>query len=223
MTLIIGDIHGCYDELQALLDKSGIGDDEDIIALGDLFDKGSQPLEVLDFFTTHPSAYSIRGNQDHKHLLAQANNKPPALEQLITRWQLNERYTAAVNYIESLPLYMELDDAILVHGYYDPTSPLHEQREDVLLGLEKGRKYLKKQLDDVWFMMVNQEKPLIVGHKDYSMVQKPFIIEGRFYAIDTQCVVGGTLTGIHLPQWELISVPTKQNYWASISKPYGTH
>jgi serine/threonine protein phosphatase 1 len=48
MTLIIGDIHGCYNELQDLLDKSGIGDDEPIIALGDLFDRGPYPLQVFE-------------------------------------------------------------------------------------------------------------------------------------------------------------------------------
>ena len=35
MTFIIGDIHSCYNEMQALLDKAGIGDDEPIIAQGD--------------------------------------------------------------------------------------------------------------------------------------------------------------------------------------------
>jgi serine/threonine protein phosphatase 1 len=47
MTLIIGDIHRCYDELQALLDKAGIGDDEPIIALGDVMDQGLASPQTL--------------------------------------------------------------------------------------------------------------------------------------------------------------------------------
>ena len=35
-TLVIGDIHGCYVELQALLDKAGVGDDDLILAVGDI-------------------------------------------------------------------------------------------------------------------------------------------------------------------------------------------
>ena len=52
--LIIGDIHGCYDELQQLLDKSGISDDDEIIAIGDLFDRGPKPREVFRFFRDTP-------------------------------------------------------------------------------------------------------------------------------------------------------------------------
>ena len=61
MTFIIGDIHGCYDELQALLDAAGISADEDILAIGDLVDKGEQPAQVLDFFLNHPRARSLMG------------------------------------------------------------------------------------------------------------------------------------------------------------------
>ena len=34
-TLVIGDIHGCYDELQALLDKAGLTEGDDISSIGD--------------------------------------------------------------------------------------------------------------------------------------------------------------------------------------------
>lgn len=39
-TLIIGDIHGCYYELQTLLDKAGLGDGDAIIGIGDRVVRG---------------------------------------------------------------------------------------------------------------------------------------------------------------------------------------
>ena len=42
-TFIIGDIHGCYTELLDLLDKAGVGDDDLVVSVGDLVDRGPEP------------------------------------------------------------------------------------------------------------------------------------------------------------------------------------
>mgnify|MGYP000931711560 CR=1 FL=1 len=49
-TLIIGDIHGCFDELVELCDRAGIGDGDVVVGVGDVVDRGPQPGEVVDFF-----------------------------------------------------------------------------------------------------------------------------------------------------------------------------
>ncbi len=41
--LIVGDIHGCFDELQDLLQAAGLAPDDQIIALGDIVDRGRIP------------------------------------------------------------------------------------------------------------------------------------------------------------------------------------
>jgi len=66
--LLIGDIHGCYDELQALLDLAGLSGDDEIIALGDIVDRGPATPQVLEFFQTQPNARSLMGNHERKHL-----------------------------------------------------------------------------------------------------------------------------------------------------------
>ena len=48
-TLVIGDIHGCYDELQTLLDKAGLSSGDKIVAVGDIVDRGPETPEVLGF------------------------------------------------------------------------------------------------------------------------------------------------------------------------------
>src|SRR5579885_2161290 len=50
MTLVIGDIHACYAELLDLLDAAGVGADEEILAVGDVLDRGPANAAALDFF-----------------------------------------------------------------------------------------------------------------------------------------------------------------------------
>jgi predicted phosphodiesterase len=61
-TLIIGDIHGCYYELQTLLDKAGLGAGDAVIGIGDNVDRGPETPQVVDFFRTTPNAMAIMGN-----------------------------------------------------------------------------------------------------------------------------------------------------------------
>ena len=49
-TLVIGDIHGCYDEFQSLLDKAGLTDEDSIVSVGDCVDRGPDTPAVLKFF-----------------------------------------------------------------------------------------------------------------------------------------------------------------------------
>ncbi len=48
--LVIGDIHGCHDELLALLDLAGLGAGDEIVAVGDLVGRGPATGDVLRFF-----------------------------------------------------------------------------------------------------------------------------------------------------------------------------
>ena len=207
MTLIIGDIHGCYDELQALLDESGIGDDETIIALGDLFDRGPYPEKVFEFFDSHLNALSIRGNHEQHHL----NGMLP-VAQRITRRKFGDNYRNALGYMAMLPLYMKTNNALLVHGMFEPGIKLKKQRRGMLLGFAAQERQLLEKYEVPWYELYDKKKPLIVGHRDYGGQRQPFIIEGRFYAIDTRCVFGGSLTAIKLPEWKIISVPARANY-----------
>jgi serine/threonine protein phosphatase 1 len=56
-TLIIGDIHGCYFELQALLDKAGLGAGDAVTGIGDVVDRGPESPQVVDFSEPHPTPW----------------------------------------------------------------------------------------------------------------------------------------------------------------------
>lgn len=69
-TLVIGDIHGCYFELQALLDKAGLSNGDSIISLGDFVDRGPETPQVLEFFRQTANTRAIMGNHERKHVRA---------------------------------------------------------------------------------------------------------------------------------------------------------
>lgn len=72
-TLLVGDVHGCYDELQALLRQAAFDPAADTLwCTGDLVARGPKSLEVLRFVQSlGDSARVVLGNHD-LHLLAVA-------------------------------------------------------------------------------------------------------------------------------------------------------
>jgi serine/threonine protein phosphatase 1 len=224
-TLVVGDIHGCWDEFQALLDAAALGAGDRIISLGDLVDRGRQSPRVLRFFRDTLNASAIMGNHERKHVRAARGETNAALSQIITRFQFGEDYAAALDYMASLPAYLELPEADLVHGFFEPGVPLARQRDTVIIGTMSGDTYLQETLDRPWYALYDGVKPLIVGHRNYLASPVPLLYPSsaapRVYGLDTGCVYGGALTGLLLPDFRLFSVPSRVNYWEDLQREYG--
>ena len=220
-TLVIGDIHGCYEELQTLLDKAGVADDDRIITVGDMVNRGPDSARALNFFRMTPGAESILGNHEHNHLRAWDGEKIPTLSMLLARWELDDDYEAAIAYMNTLPLFIETPDAIITHGFWEPGVPLEEQRPEVLLGSSAVEMIFWDRYGQPWYELYDGHKPLIVGHRDYSGgAMKPLVDENRVWGIDTRCVYGGSLSGILLPDWRLVSVPAREDHWSAIQQQW---
>ncbi len=63
-TIVVGDIHGCYDELIEMLESVGFGQDDRVVCVGDLVTKGPKSREVLELFMTDPRFRTVIGNHD---------------------------------------------------------------------------------------------------------------------------------------------------------------
>jgi serine/threonine protein phosphatase 1 len=216
-TLVIGDIHGCYAELRALLDAVPLSSDDTIIHLGDLFDRGPEPQQVYEFVKATPNFRGIMGNRDEKHIRAfDKGDASYSGSRYVTRYEQfedDDAYAEAVDYLRTLPLYIDLPDALLIHAYYEPGKPVDEQDPDVLLGHSRGAEIVD---DPEWYASYEGPKPLLFGHREY-----PFIhLEQRVFALDTRCVYGGTLTGLLLPDFTLYSVPARRDHYTAYRREY---
>ncbi|GAB4402264.1 MAG: hypothetical protein OHK003_29550 [Anaerolineales bacterium] len=219
-TVVIGDIHGCYNEFQALLGKAGLSEGDAIVSVGDCVDRGPDTPAVLEFFQKTPNALLIMGNHERKHVRAGRHEVKLAQSQKISRIQFGETYPDALAFMNTLRLYLDVPEALVVHGYFEPGLPLSQQRSTVLCGTMGGDKHLRTAYDRPWYELYDGEKPLLVGHHNYSGTDQPFVYRDRVFGLDTDCVTGKALTGLLLPSFRFVSVPSRANHWAQVRQRY---
>lgn len=65
MIYVISDIHGCYDEYIQLLEKINFNEEDELYILGDVVDRGPEPIKVLQDMMLRPNVYPILGNHDY--------------------------------------------------------------------------------------------------------------------------------------------------------------
>ncbi len=159
-TVLIGDIHGCYDELIELCDRVGLVAEDRLLCLGDVVDRGPQPAEVIGFLRQRPNTLVLMGNHERKHVRGVFS-----FSQEITRLQLGDEYADAVQWMSALPYWHETADFIAAHAALSPAMTLETQREDVLAGTVSGERALEKELNGArWCDRYGGDKPVIVGH-----------------------------------------------------------
>lgn len=64
MRYIVSDIHGCYHSYQMLLEKIHFSEKDELYVLGDVVDRGPEPIKVLQDMMKRPNAIFILGNHD---------------------------------------------------------------------------------------------------------------------------------------------------------------
>src|SRR5262249_2922963 len=148
---------------------------------------------------TSPDALWLMGNHERKHVRSFRGETAAAASQRITRRQVGEdAYPALVGYLDALPRSLELPEAVLVHGFFEPGVPREAQRETVVVGTLSGEAYLGRTYDRPWYELYDGPKPIVVGHRDYLGTGQPFVYRDRVFGIDTGCYRGGALTGLLL-------------------------
>lgn len=221
-TLVVGDIQGCYQEFLELLTLAEVTADDSIVAVGDLVDRGPDSRSPVEFFRNTPNGKTVLGNHERKHIRWFHGEITPAVSMEIARSQFDKQsYLETIKFMKSLPVFIELPEAIVVHAFWEPGLSLLDQKEHVLVGVANAEKYIQDVCRNrPWWELYDGPKPLIVGHHDYSKQGIPLIHENRVYGIDTGCCYGRALTGLILPDFRFMSVPAKRDYWGEIRQKY---
>lgn len=73
MTYVMSDIHGCYDNFIKMLINIKFSDADELYILGDIFDRGPEPLKILNYIMNSKNIYLIKGN--HEELVMEYLNE----------------------------------------------------------------------------------------------------------------------------------------------------
>jgi protein phosphatase len=244
---IIGDVHGCFDELVILLQKLGyeiiaqpdtpdhLGyivrppDGRKVIFVGDLVDRGPNTPEVLRLamrMVNAGIAFCIPGNHDMKLLRALKGRNVQVThglaESLAQLEQESPEFKAqVVEFLDGLVSHYVLDAGRLVVA--------HAGMKEELQGRASG------QVRD--FALYGEttgetdDFGLPIRHNWAEAYRgKAMVVYGhtpvpeaewlnRTINIDTGCVFGGKLTALRYPEKELVSVPALHTYY-QLGKPF---
>jgi hypothetical protein len=216
-TIIVGDVHGCVDELQALLRQCGVVRGDRVALAGDLVAKGPDSRGVVQL-VREIGALAVLGNHDdfcidvwrRRH---QAEARHPR------RWLLDTLDESDWAFLESLPLFLRLGaegeggpEVAVVHAGAVPGIPLEEQERDNLLSLRSlvGGSAPSRRLLMRWPWAAAWRGPehIVFGHDAVRGLQQYPLATG----LDTGCVYGRELTALELPSRRIYKVPARRRY-----------
>jgi serine/threonine protein phosphatase 1 len=222
MRYAIGDIHGCIKTLDKLINMIVNNDkNPSFYSVGDLIDRGPDAQAVIDFFMELKKNYPVqivRGNHEEMMLNALShgsenwffNGADKTLRSFQNFFKINgmdlqnmipQKY---INFIASLPYYIELDDYFIVHAGFNfsAANPFDDTKAMLWTRIEEN---------DFHY---TQGKKIIHGHTPIPFQQIKMNIQNttsNIYNIDSGCVFIkfndlGTLTALNMDTHELIQL-----------------
>jgi len=208
-TIVIGDIHGCFDELTDLLALVKLQSDDRVVGVGDLITKGPKSREVLDLFIDDERFSSVIGNHDRK-LRQRLRGEPVRLtnEQRKTLGELETNRDRYSNFLRSLPYLIDLDSHLVVHAGIRPGVPLEEQMASDLTEIRTMGADPTQRKGVAWYDVYRGPKTILFGHWPKKKPRQAAYAIG----LDTGCVYGKKLTAYVIETREFASVPAREKY-----------
>jgi serine/threonine protein phosphatase 1 len=209
----VGDVHGCIDELEALLGTLPLQPEDTLVFLGDYIDRGPSSAAVVERLCRlqreRPDTVFLRGNHEDMCLafLGRAGRHAAAFmanggDRTAASYGVGADDAAAlerampaahVAFIETTRTRHQHGHYLCVHAGVRPDVPLAEQDPTDLLWIRGD------------FVQAPHALPctIVFGHTPVSrvLVDLPYKI-----GIDTGCVYGGALTALELPAGRLHQV-----------------
>src|SRR2546430_8383181 len=164
-TIVIGDIHGCFDELNDLLELVNLRSDDRVVAVGDLIVKGPKNADVLDRFIDDHRFSSVIGNHD-RVLRQRWRGEPVPLTkaQKITAAELESNRERYFLYLRSLPYTIDLGSHLVVHAGVRPGVPLDEQMASDLTEIRTMGADPTRRKGVAWYDVYRGPQTILFGH-----------------------------------------------------------
>jgi len=220
-TVIVGDVHGCLDELKLMVAKLKLTDADRFICAGDLVDRGPDSAGVVRFMREN-GFEAVAGNHDAKlvryagHVERKRSN--PKYHFPMQFSQEREDAIAAMSpedlvWLESLPSYILIPEhnIIVVHAGVLVNDNVAKQSKEVLTMLRYVSKdaphrmlallpgYERPENSVYWTAVYRGHANVVFGHNVVDL-QRPVAIRcatgAMAYGIDTGVCFGGNLTAM---------------------------
>lgn len=237
---IIGDVHGCYDELLLLLEKLNYAvtpvpydevhfgirvtspEGRKAVFLGDLVDRGPKVPEVLKLVMSmvhDGTALCVPGNHDAK-LLKKLNGANVAIRHGLAE-SLEQLEKEPVSFIEKLKVFLDnlvshyvLDEGRLVVAHAGLREEMHGRGSGAVRSFCLYGE-TTGETDEfglpVRYNWASEYKGNAMVVYGHTPVPQPQWMN-KTICIDTGCVFGGSLTALRYPEKELVSVDADTTY-----------
>ncbi|CAG2199685.1 unnamed protein product [Mytilus edulis] len=218
---IIGDVHGCLDELNELLHlaKSKLKGKQLLpIFVGDLANKGPHNVSTIRRIRVELNGYAVRGNHDEA-VLKQCLSRQERADYIVPdkyKWT-TELVADDIRFIQELPytIHIPSKNSVIVHGGLVPGTPLEEQDYTnfiTMRSLFKDGETLtasaNRLIGKPWASMWEGPEHVYFGHDAARKLQQYSYATG----LDSGCLYGNWLTGIFLDSQRMIHVKAKKVY-----------
>lgn len=180
----IGDIHGMYEHMKVMLDV--IGDDGQIILLGDYVDRGPDSKKVLKHILADDSIIKLIGNHDHMAYTYAKNREPydlyptqfgaATLESY--EGNMEELFYDMDTLMKKGAFFHETTSHVFSHSGGNPGLHIEENTTHDWIWYRHALKTANYRMDN---------KYTVHGH---TPVKSPLILEGRC-DVDTGCCYDG--------------------------------
>ena len=195
MIYVMSDLHGDYEKYTKMLDLIEFSDDDTLYILGDVVDRGPEPMKILYDMSMRPNVIPLMGNHEHmaEHILRLTNVE--ITEETLSNW--TEDTVRAVHEWYENGGYMTSKD-------FHRLTP--DDREYILDYLQEFSFYEEVEAGGHSFILVHAgipdflpEKPLSDYHEilmlyaktDYDRVYDParYLVTGHIptFTIDPAC------------------------------------
>lgn len=208
-TIVVGDIHGCYDELMALMEKVNLGELDRVVSVGDLITKGPKNREVLEVFITDPRFSTVIGNHDlqlrRKWYGEDVELKPAQRE---AHRELQGQKDHYASFLNRLPFWIDLGTHLVVHAGLRPNVELYSQTTGDLTRMRTLGPDRESEEGTPWYHVYSGEKTVLFGHWPAAEPRRG----KKAIGLDTGCVYGYHLTAYIIETDEFVNVPAQKAY-----------
>ena len=208
-TIVVGDIHGCYDELMALLDKAELGRNDRVVSVGDLITKGPKNREVLEIFMRDPRFSTVIGNHDlqlRRRWSGEDVELKPAQKE--AKRELKSERDVYNSFLSQLPFMIDLGTHLVVHAGLRPSVALHSQTTDDLTKIRTLGGDRESEEGTPWYHVYHGPKTVLFGHWPAPEPRRG----KKAIGLDTGCVYGYNLTAYIIETNEFVSVKAARSY-----------